>query len=125
MLKYGYAKKKSWFSFANLMLLSNWLCAAVWVIVGKADPNKLPVTPVVDGNATPAASLSVAAAVSFWKAVSEPLWDMIGMPHDMGTSDAHDGSTAMAIAMHVRITMTDIVLIELPSSIYLNIGHLH
>jgi hypothetical protein len=120
MLRYGYAAKKFWFSFMKLMLLSAWLCSAVWVIVGNADPNALPQTPVDVGNATAAASLSVATAESFWNAVSEPVWDTIGMPQDMGTSDAHAGSTDSATTMPARIARINIFFKLLPSSIYVD-----
>lgn len=120
MLRYGYAKNEFWFSFMNLTLLSNWLCSAVWVIVGNADPKTLPHNPAEPaevGNATAAASLSVAEAVSLEKAVSEPLWDIIGMPHDMGTSDAHAGSADSPITMTVRTAKINIFFKVLPSSI--------
>jgi hypothetical protein len=117
MLRYGYAAKKFWFSFMNLTLLSAWLCSAVWVIVGNDEPNTLPVTPVVDGNATAAASLSVATAESFWNAVSEPVWDIIGMPQDIGTSDALAGSTIRASNAPTMTALTNILFTILPSSI--------
>jgi hypothetical protein len=118
MLRYGYAAKKFWFSFANLTLLSAWLCSAVCVIVGNADPKPLQSPPTDDGNATAAASLSVATALSCWKAVIEPVWLIIGIPQDMGTSEACAGSKDSPITRPTSIVMTNVLLNELPSSIY-------
>jgi hypothetical protein len=88
MLRNGYAKDIFEFSFWNLTLLSNWLCTESCDIVGKDVPKALFTVSAAVGNATAAASLSVAEAESFENAVSELVWVICGNPKDIGTSDA-------------------------------------
>jgi hypothetical protein len=61
--------------------------------------------------------LSVAEAVSFWNAVNEELCVITGKPHDIGTSDAHAGSTVSPATMLTRTAMIIHFFIVLPSSI--------
>jgi hypothetical protein len=117
MLRNGYAKAKFEFSFWNLTLLSSWLCAEVCDMVGNEVPNTLLTESAAVGNATAAASLSVAEALSFENAVSELLWVICGNPQDIGTSDAYAGSAIRVITIPARTANMSIFFKVLPSSI--------
>jgi len=117
MLRNGYANAKFEFSFWNLTLLSSWLCSEVCDMVGNDVPNTLFTESTAVGNATAAASLSVAAAESFWNAVSELLWVICGNPKDIGTSDAPAWSAIRAMTTPTSAVKMIVLFKVLPSSI--------
>jgi hypothetical protein len=100
-----------------LTLLSSWLCSEVCDIVGNEVPNTLFTESAAVGNATAAASLSVAEAESLENAVNELLDVICGNPKDIGTSDAPAWSAIKARTTPTVAVMMIIFFIVLPSSI--------